>query len=81
MNGVSKALTKTAPSGAAETDASQTMRLGNYAGGTTRTFDGVIDEIRASKTLRPATWILTEYRNQANPALFHYPMVEESQLA
>jgi PKD repeat protein len=66
------------PAGYAATDSSKGMRIGNYAGGTGRTFIGTIDEIRVSKTIRSQNWVLTEYRNQNNPALFHYPMPQEA---
>jgi PKD repeat protein len=44
----------------------------------TNYFAGQIDEARLSGSARNANWILAEYRNQANPALFHYNMTEES---
>jgi hypothetical protein len=63
--------------GTAQSDAAINLVLGNYAGGQTRTFDGKIDEIRASKSIRDGNWILTEYRNQNSPSTFHYRMAEE----
>ena len=36
----------------------------------TRTWDGVIDEVRVSSFVRSATWILTEYENQSDPSGF-----------
>jgi PKD repeat protein len=77
INGASKALTETTPVGTAQSDAAINLVLGNYAGGQTRTFDGKIDEIRASKSIRDGNWILTEYRNQNSPSTFHYRMAEE----
>jgi len=42
-------------------------------------FDNILDEVRLSSGVaRDANWILTEYRNQANPALFHYNMTQEA---
>jgi hypothetical protein len=71
INGVSQAITEFAvPAGAAQTDAARTNRLGNLAGGTSRTFNGIIDEIRMSKTVRSPQWIATEYLNQDDPAGF-----------
>jgi hypothetical protein len=32
---------------------------------------GILDEIRISNSTRPATWILTEYRNQNSPSTFY----------
>jgi PKD repeat protein len=69
----------TTPSGSQRSDASYNLRFGNRAGGTNRAFNGIIDEIRASKTIRSPNWILAEYRNQASPALFHYTMTQETQ--
>lgn len=34
-------------------------------------FDGDMDEIRISNTIRSADWILTEYNNQSSPATFY----------
>jgi PKD repeat protein len=79
INGIQVSETEnTAPSGSQRSDASYNLRTGNRAGGTNRAFVGMIDEIRVSKSLRSPGWILTEYRNQANPDLFHYPMTEEA---
>jgi hypothetical protein len=41
-------------------------------------FNGYIDEVRLSSVVRDASWISTEYQNQANPALFHYNMTQET---
>ncbi len=69
INGVSQSITKVqAPAGAVQSDAANSLRLGNYA--TSRTFSGIIDEIRASKTIRSAPWVQTEYANQNNPSGF-----------
>ncbi|MGA2933674.1 MAG: DUF2341 domain-containing protein [Methanomicrobiales archaeon] len=71
INGVSQGITEfSTPAGAAQSDAARTMRLGNIAGGTTRTFNGIIDEIHLSKTIRSAPWIQTEYANQNDPSSF-----------
>ncbi|MGQ9645214.1 MAG: DUF2341 domain-containing protein [Thermodesulfobacteriota bacterium] len=59
------------PSGSAQSDADQNLRIGNLSGATTRTFDGVIDEIRLSKTMRSTGWIQTEYNNQSAPSSFY----------
>ena len=52
--------------------------LARAAGTPTSYFNGYIDEVRLSSVARDANWILTEYRNQANPALFHYNMTQEA---
>ena len=71
INGVSQGITEfSTPVGAAQSDAARTMTLGNLAGAQSRTFDGIIDEVRVAKTIRSPEWILTEYRNQGNPSGF-----------
>jgi len=69
INGVSRAVTESStPKGTVQSDASNSLRLGNYA--TSRTFNGIIDEIRASKTVRSPEWIQTEYASQNDPTSF-----------
>ena len=47
VDGVPLALTENrAPVGSLRSDASRMLRLGNYSGGTNRTFEGVIDDVR-----------------------------------
>ncbi|MCH8148928.1 MAG: hypothetical protein IH987_13275, partial [Planctomycetes bacterium] len=47
INGVSKTVTNsTPPVGTYNTDAAIALRIGNFAGDTTRTFDGSLDDIR-----------------------------------
>ena len=41
-------------------------------------FNGSIDEVKYSSTLRSADWILTEYRNQNNPSAFYAVGNEDS---
>ena len=72
INGVPQTIVvNSVPSGAAPTDAARKMRIGAFAGGTGRYFNGVIDEARASKTIRSASWIRTEYNNQNSPSSFY----------
>jgi hypothetical protein len=59
-----------APGGTQRSDAGYSWRIGNRAGGTNYSFDGIIDEIRASKSIRSADWIATEYENQNDPPGF-----------
>jgi DNA-binding beta-propeller fold protein YncE len=40
-------------------------------------FSGILDEARLSKAVRSGDWILTEYRNQSNPAGFYSIGVEQ----
>ena len=53
----------------ASSDNGYVMRIGQTASAYTRTFNGVIDEIHASKTIRDANWIKTEWNNQNNPGV------------
>ena len=45
------------------------------------TFDGSIDEVRISNSVRNNSWIKTEYNNQLNPASFYIIDTEEEQPA
>lgn len=57
------------PSGTMVSDGAQTLRSGNSAG-LDRAFDGRLDELRLSSSVRSAGWITTAYKNQAEPAMF-----------
>jgi len=50
-------------------DAARSLRAGNRVAGD-RTFDGLLDELRLSSTVRSADWIATEVRNQVDPGGF-----------
>jgi hypothetical protein len=69
---VSQGITEfSTPAGAVQSDAARTMTLGNLGNaGTSRTFDGIIDEVRAAKTVQSTQWIQTEYTNQNDPSGF-----------
>ncbi|MBN1597500.1 MAG: LamG domain-containing protein, partial [Bacteroidales bacterium] len=41
-------------------------------------FNGYLDEVRIQSTPRSANWLLTEYRNQSDPATFFNPPSAES---
>ncbi|MHA2307540.1 MAG: DUF2341 domain-containing protein, partial [Candidatus Hodarchaeales archaeon] len=41
-------------------------------------FDGMIDEVRLSKSIRSVTWMQTEYNNQKNPTTFYSVGTKES---
>jgi PKD repeat protein len=59
-------------------DSGNSFRIGRqYADYNGRWWYGVVDEVRISNIARDSTWIKTEYNNQVNPALFHYPQPEE----
>ena len=77
INGVSQGITEVStPAGVVQSDAANTLILGNRPG-TAYTFNGILDEIRVSKTVRSANWILTEYNNQNDPSSFSTPGTEE----
>jgi hypothetical protein len=58
------------PSGDPVDDSSQSLYVGNYAGGD-RAFNGVIDEVRVSTGIKSSGWIQTEFNNQDNPNSFY----------
>lgn len=57
------------PSGSADSDAPANVYIGNLGDGS-RPFTGTIDELRLSRTRRPAGWFATEYNNQHDPSGF-----------
>jgi hypothetical protein len=52
--------------------------IGKHPSLTTYDFNGVIDEVRASNSVRSANWIATEYTNQNSPSTFYSIGAEES---
>jgi len=59
------------PTGSYQSDAPYGLRVGNPSGATSRTFDGIIDEVRVSDVVRSSNWIETEFNNQNAPMTFH----------
>lgn len=55
---------------AADSDADSALRIGNHYAASTRTFAGLIDEVRFSNSMRSAAWFATQLRNQQSPATF-----------
>jgi hypothetical protein len=53
------------------------MDIGNRSD-KVRAFNGYIDEVRLSTTIRSADWIKTEYNNQKNPNSFYAVGSEQS---
>ena len=45
-------------------------RLNSWTGGNDGYFNGTIDEVKLSDTVRSAGWIATEYNNQSGPSTF-----------
>lgn len=71
VDGVAKtAVEVDAPNTAYATDAASDLYLADIAPGG-RTFAGVLDEMRLSSVSRSDAWLLTQYRNQNNPAAFY----------
>lgn len=58
------------PSGAADSDSASELRIGNLIDGS-RTFDGIIDEVRIARGVHTPEWFETEYNNQNDPASFY----------
>jgi hypothetical protein len=58
------------PSGTFVTDGADTLYAGTRSDGN-RKFNGILDELRMSTVQRGSDWILTQYRNQADPASFY----------
>ena len=78
INGSSVSVTESvAPSGTSYTGSANVYLIGNSPA-QTATFDGTIDEVRVSSTIRPADWIATEYNNQHSPATFYSIASQES---
>ena len=59
----------TAPSGALLSDGATNFYIGNM-GNVSRSYLGVMDELRVAKELHSAAWIQTEYNNQQDPSGF-----------
>ena len=50
-------------------DSGHDLMIGNVPD-QSRTFDGIIDELRVSNTILTAGWIKTEYNSQFSPSTF-----------
>lgn len=78
VDGVAQSLTTVStPSGSPTLTTSTLMDIGNRSD-KTRAFNGYIDEVRLSTTIRSADWIKTEYNNQKNPNSFYAVGSEQS---
>jgi hypothetical protein len=51
-------------------DSTGTLNIGQEKNGSSRWFNGLLDDVRVSNSVRSADWIATEYNNQSNPATF-----------
>ena len=52
-------------------DSDSVVFLGRHSTMGTRYLNGILDEVRLSKTARSAAWIAAEYTNQATPTTFY----------
>ena len=68
VNGASQTLHVDSDSLSASILNNVNLGIANVDGGF---FNGTIDEVRVSSTLRSAAWIQTEYNNQSSPATFY----------
>jgi len=70
VNGISCSATRVqSHSGSWPGDSSYVMRLGTWSGGTTRTFDGLIDEVRFSSVPRTQPWLRAQALSHADTFL------------
>jgi hypothetical protein len=77
INGVAQNLSESAiASGSAVDDDLAPMRIGNYGSGTSRGFDGIIDEVRLSAVPRTASWVGAQYASMTDDLITYGP--EES---
>jgi len=51
-------------------DSGNVLRIGNHVADTTRGFDGLIDEVRISNTIRSPAWIAAQALSQSAPGNF-----------
>ncbi|MCK5466145.1 DUF2341 domain-containing protein [Candidatus Parcubacteria bacterium] len=78
INGSSVAVNESkVPDGVAMSDASYDAIIGNRDD-TGRGWNGTIDEVRISSTIRSADWIATEYNNQSDPSNFYNLGIEDT---
>jgi hypothetical protein len=72
VNGKSEASPETKTANNLFYDANNRVTIGSvWANGTyQRFYDGIIDEVRISNVVRPASWISAEYKNQKAPSSF-----------
>ncbi len=61
INGVLQTLTSLQPTGTVGSDAGYDLMVGNHSASTIRTFDGVIDNVEISSTVRSSDWTMAQY--------------------
>ncbi len=69
LDGIAITLTQTITPFGIDDDAANDLLVGNTDDGS-RTFHGLLDEMRLSSATRSADWVLTQFRNHASPAAF-----------
>jgi len=63
INGIQQSLIfSSTPVGTASSDAAQNLVIGNSSNASDRTFDGQIDELQISSTIRSSDWVTQQYR-------------------
>lgn len=76
VNGVSQGIWEgAAPSGSATDDSAETLYISRP---TSVSWEGKLDEVRVSSTLRSADWIATCHTNQVSPSTFYAVGTEEN---
>ncbi|MEM9325816.1 MAG: DUF2341 domain-containing protein [Bacteroidota bacterium] len=81
VDGEQKAfLTTTFDASTSDNTHSTNGRIGAEENGSSRYFDGLIDEVRILDAELTADWIKTEYDNQLNPSSFYTLATEETQV-
>lgn len=69
LNGSSQGLTYTGTIPGTAPNTTTNLLIASRAAGTF--LDGIVDEARVSSVARTDAWVITEYNNQSNPALFY----------
>jgi len=75
INGVPKGIVARTEPIASNTE---DLWIGNRESDGDRTYDGILDELRISNSIRSSGWVVTEYNNQNNPGSFYDLGVEET---
>jgi len=73
LDGQPVATTGPAISGTPDSDAGNTLRIGNFPLSESRTFDGVLDEIRLSRTVRSPAWIAVQHASMTDALIDYGP--------
>ncbi len=69
IDGKAVAMNNTLPAGAPQPDNATTLRIGNESMSNSRSFDGLIDEVRLERVARSAGWIEADHLSGADQLL------------